>query len=49
MYTLTGEHIKWKLIGEMRRIQTNFTAGKIGVYSHLQKAYFDDVVVSVNP
>lgn len=50
-FEVNGSVLKGYIDGQLLVTATNstFTAGKIGVYSHLQKAYFDDVVVRVNP
>ncbi|SDE38042.1 hypothetical protein SAMN02799630_05307 [Paenibacillus sp. UNCCL117] len=48
---VNGSTLKAYVDGQLLVTATDssFTAGKIGVYSHVQKAYFDDVVVTVTP
>jgi len=50
-FEVNGSVLKGYIDGQLLVTATNsnFANGKIGVFSHMQKAYFDDVVVRVNP
>ncbi|KRF03334.1 hypothetical protein ASG89_23100 [Paenibacillus sp. Soil766] len=50
-FEVNGSVLKGYIDGQLLVTATNsnFTAGKIGVFSHMQKSYFDDVVVRANP
>jgi hypothetical protein len=50
-FEVNGNVLKGYIDGQLLVTATNssFTKGKIGVFSHMQKSYFDDVVVTVSP
>jgi hypothetical protein len=50
-FTVSGNTLQAYVNGQLiaTASDSTFSTGKIGVYSHLSKAYFDDVVVRVAP
>lgn len=49
-FTVNGNQLDAYVNGHhVSATDSTFTAGKIGVYTHLLKAYFDDIVVNIAP
>ncbi|MNG20799.1 hypothetical protein D3C84_1050850 [compost metagenome] len=50
-FTVNGNMLQAYVNGQLIVTATDstFSAGKIGVLTHMSKAYFDDVIVNVSP